>query len=550
MATLVALEFAAILWLKDGIGSYLRDSQQTIVGYLKINGGLVFVAASYIQKIVYTASIGYFLTMAMILVKERRNYSFMRDISQYRNNQLVAWMNIISFLFISALFIAVKRPEPLVENPFSAQSILYAGSPIVWCIFLYSVFNLAFPFAALLRIADRKLLFQAGSVFVIVAISILLSRDVMIDYWAGLLLPSTLVLSTVICHLVGFDAAKVISDASGIPIFGTNAFQVLILPGCSGYEGMTLIMIILAAYCFVQRGMLRLPRAFLIIPLAAISMFLLNAVRIAGLVAIGHFWSPAVAMNGFHAAAGWINLVIVLLFALLLLHYVPFFLKIPHSKSEPSALTKAEWDEVVLLFPLLALIGSSLFIKALTADFPWLYPIPILLALATLFRFRDYYRLIWERPSAVSIFIGIVVFTLWVNMIAVDGVRSQQFLTQLNTAPPMLADAWLIFRGIVGASLIVPIAEELAFRGLIQSQLQVMLNRFQLQNFSTEIALVITAILFGMLHSDFLAGTMAGLFFGLAYLQRRKIADAIIAHAVTNALLAFYVVHFGYWSYW
>ena len=100
MATLVALEFAAILWFKDGMGSYLRDSQQTIVGYLKINGGLLFVAASYIQKIVYTASIGYFLTMAMILVKERRNSSFMRDISQYRNNQLVAWMNIISFLFL------------------------------------------------------------------------------------------------------------------------------------------------------------------------------------------------------------------------------------------------------------------------------------------------------------------------------------------------------------------------------------------------------------------------------------------------------------------
>ena len=135
-------------------------------------------------------------------------------------------------------------------------------------------------------------------------------------------------------------------------------------------------------------------------------------------------------------------------------------------------------------------------------------------------------------------------------MIAFDGPRSQQFLTQLNAAPPVLAEAWLIFRGLVGASLIVPIVEELAFRGLIQSQLQALLNRFQLQNFSTEIALFVTAIMFGVLHSDFLAGTMAGLFFGLAYLERRKIVDAIFAHAITNALLAIYVVYFGYWSYW
>ena len=550
MATLVALEIAAILWFKDGIGSYLQESQQTIVGYLKINGGFEFFAASYIQKIVYTASIGYFFTIAMIFVKERRNSSFMRDLEQFGYKPLIVWMNLASFLFLSILFVAVKRPEPLVENPFSAQSMLYAGSPIVWCLFLYSVFNLTFPFTALLRNANRTLLMQAGGVFVVVVISILISRDVMIDYWASLLLPSTLSLSTAICHLVGFDEAKVISDSSGLPIFGTNVFQVLILPGCSGYEGMTLIMIILAAYCFFQRGILRLPRAFLIIPLAAISMFLLNAVRIAGLVAIGHFWSPAVAMNGFHAAAGWINLVIVLLFALLLLHYLPFFLKARLIKSEYHALTKGEWDEIVLLFPLLALIGSFLVIKALTADFPWLYPIPILIATGVLYRFRVYYHFVWERPSAISILIGIAVFVLWVNMIAFDGPQSQQFLTQLNAAPPVLAEAWLIFRGLVGASLIVPIVEELAFRGLIQSQLQALLNRFQLQNFSTEIALFVTAIMFGVLHSDFLAGTMAGLFFGLAYLERRKIVDAIFAHAITNALLAIYVVYFGYWSYW
>ena len=63
-------------------------------------------------------------------------------------------------------------------------------------------------------------------------------------------------------------------------------------------------------------------------------------------------------------------------------------------------------------------------------------------------------------------------------------------------------------------------------------------------------SLGITSLLFGYVHSDILAGSVAGLFFGLAYLQRRQLMDAVMAHAVTNALLALYVIGFGYWSYW
>jgi len=56
--------------------------------------------------------------------------------------------------------------------------------------------------------------------------------------------------------------------------------------------------------------------------------------------------------------------------------------------------------------------------------------------------------------------------------------------------------------------------------------------------------------LFGYVHSNILAGSIAGVFYGLAYLQRRQLIHAVIAHAVTNALLALYVITFGYWSYW
>ena len=59
-----------------------------------------------------------------------------------------------------------------------------------------------------------------------------------------------------------------------------------------------------------------------------------------------------------------------------------------------------------------------------------------------------------------------------------------------------------------------------------------------------------TALLFGFVHSSILAGSIAGVFYGLAYLHRGRLMDAVVAHAVTNTLLAVYVLTFGYWSYW
>ena len=110
--------------------------------------------------------------------------------------------------------------------------------------------------------------------------------------------------------------------------------------------------------------------------------------------------------------------------------------------------------------------------------------------------------------------------------------------------------------------LIVPIAEELSFRGFALPHLRVWLNNLLNKNIlfklsthytafiSTTLSLALTSILFGMLHSDFLAGLLAGVGFGVAYFLRRKLIDAIVAHAVTNGLLSIYVTVFGYWSYW
>jgi len=109
--------------------------------------------------------------------------------------------------------------------------------------------------------------------------------------------------------------------------------------------------------------------------------------------------------------------------------------------------------------------------------------------------------------------------------------------------------AWFFFR-IAGAVITVPIAEELAFRGYVMRKLiaddfeKVPLGRF------TWVSFLVSSALFGVLHGQWLAGTLAGMVFAAAVYRSGLLADAIVAHSVTNALLSAYVLTTHDWSLW
>jgi membrane protease YdiL (CAAX protease family) len=51
-----------------------------------------------------------------------------------------------------------------------------------------------------------------------------------------------------------------------------------------------------------------------------------------------------------------------------------------------------------------------------------------------------------------------------------------------------------------------------------------------------------SSVLFGVLHGRWLAGTLAGIGYALAFRQRGQLVDAVVAHMTTNALIATYVL--------
>jgi hypothetical protein len=112
-----------------------------------------------------------------------------------------------------------------------------------------------------------------------------------------------------------------------------------------------------------------------------------------------------------------------------------------------------------------------------------------------------------------------------------------------------LAWMFIVARGL-GSSIVVPPLEEVFYRSFIYRYLtkaefqSVPLGQFNGIPFLT------TAALFGFAHREWLAGILCGLAYQGLVCWKKRLGDAITAHAITNFLLALWVVGRGAWKFW
>ncbi|MGP0073257.1 MAG: exosortase E/protease, VPEID-CTERM system [Bryobacteraceae bacterium] len=333
-------------------------------------------------------------------------------------------------------------------------------------------------------------------------------------------------------------------------MLGTPSFHVEVAPACSGYEGIGLMLVFSSAYLWFLRREWRFPRALLLIPIGVAAIWLFNAVRIAGLILIGAAGAPDVAMGGFHSHAGWILFNVVAVAGCVGARRVAWF-----SASGPDGTSDSAKHEsnpvAAYLLPFLAILAAGMLAGTASAGFEWLYPLRIFAAGAALWYFRaTYQRLDW-RAGWLSLAAGAAVFALWVGLERYTGSGASVGVpAALAQASVPARTAWIALR-VFGAVVTVPIAEELAFRGFLLRRLacadfeSVAWRTFQWLPF------VISSIAFGILHGErWLAGTLAGMIYALVMMRRGRIGEAVIAHAVTNALLAVFVLATGQWQLW
>jgi exosortase E/protease (VPEID-CTERM system) len=332
-------------------------------------------------------------------------------------------------------------------------------------------------------------------------------------------------------------------------IIGTGNFKVEIAEQCSGFEGAGLMLAFGVVWLCLFRKECRFPQAFLLIPAGVTVIYLLNAVRIAALVLIGSAGAREIAVGGFHSQAGWIAFNVVALGFSVAARRMPYFtLNPPHAESSARS---SENPTSAYLIPFLMILGAGMLSGAMSGKFEWLYPLRFFAAAGALWVFRSTYSKLDWRVGWLGPGIGAAVFLLWIGLDRLMGAR-------VATAMPLALGAssaaaritWISFR-VLAATITVPIAEELAFRGFLLRRL--VSPDFESLPFTrfTWLSVLVSSALFGALHGSlWFAGILAGLLYSFAAIRRGRIGEAVAAHATTNALLAGYVLLYGAWHLW
>ncbi|HWF20488.1 MAG TPA: CAAX prenyl protease-related protein [Verrucomicrobiae bacterium] len=112
-----------------------------------------------------------------------------------------------------------------------------------------------------------------------------------------------------------------------------------------------------------------------------------------------------------------------------------------------------------------------------------------------------------------------------------------------------LAMLFIITR-ILGSSLVVPPLEEVFYRSFLYRY--IVKPDFLAVSFGTfhAFAFVVTAAIFGFSHYEWLAGILCGFAYQGLVLWKKRLGDAMTAHAITNFLLGVWIVWRGAWHFW
>jgi exosortase E/protease (VPEID-CTERM system) len=332
-------------------------------------------------------------------------------------------------------------------------------------------------------------------------------------------------------------------------LVGTPEFQVQIAPECSGYEGMGLILAFLGIYFYCFQADHRFPATLSLLPVGVALMWLVNSIRIAALIALGSSVSVEIAEGGFHSLAGWVGLTAVFVGLVALARAAPIFSSRFSAHDTRPSRTGDIVSASAFLLPFLAVVATAMFTGAFSTGLDLLYPLRIVTAAAALWLSRQAYGKLTWSPSWQAAGIGVLVFGLWIALVPDRPGMDREMAERFDGLPLALAGFWLGCR-VLGHVLIIPVVEELAFRGYLTRRLiaadfaQVPLGRFSWLSF------LASSLCFGVLHTDWLAGILAGMAYALALYRRGRLADCILAHATTNALIAVCVLLTGRWSLW
>jgi uncharacterized protein len=191
----------------------------------------------------------------------------------------------------------------------------------------------------------------------------------------------------------------------------------------------------------------------------------------------------------------------------------------------------------------------------------WIYLLKSIAAGWLLWTYRREIAELRWKFSWEAVVVGAGIFILWVGLtplLKAIGIKSSWIIrgdtgAQWNPLT-FFASAWLgwffVVVRIVGSSVVVPPMEEVFYRSFVyryvakQDFRSVPIGQFLWTPF------IVTSVLFGFGHHEWLAGILCGFAYQGLVCWKKRLGDAIAAHAITNFLLGLWVVHKGAWHFW
>lgn len=232
------------------------------------------------------------------------------------------------------------------------------------------------------------------------------------------------------------------------------------------------------------------------------------------------------------------------------------------SQTKPDTLPKPGWlsDDLVYLLPMM------LFMIGVWAGGHWLdiYPLTYLaraiaagLALAVLW--KRFTRIRWERWW-LGIPVGVLGVIQWVTMQTWLQDHFAWFTPPAEVFNPIryfdghpaLMWSFILFRWLIGASLVVPVMEELFWRDFVWRSI-ISYHDFKLAKVGewNWRAFVGVALAFSLVHGNWwLTAIVWAAMMGWLLVRTRSLGACIVAHAVTNFLLGAYVLFTRQWNFW
>jgi uncharacterized protein len=165
----------------------------------------------------------------------------------------------------------------------------------------------------------------------------------------------------------------------------------------------------------------------------------------------------------------------------------------------------------------------------------------------------------YPRRWVRSVAIGLLVFVLWIAPdLLMPGYRDLPLFSNSITggarssiSAAALRSSWVLAWRTARAVIIVPVVEELFWRGwLMRWLVHTDFERVPIGTY-TPLAFWATAILFASEHGAYWdVGLLTGIVYNLWITRSKSLADCIVMHAVTNAALSAYVITSGQYQYW